>query len=100
MMSPQANAQAAAYYAHAYGSGAYGVSHGRHGWRQPHDAKNTSIAKQRLSPDKAGDKPMKAEVVTPPPMVRKVTERGERVTSPATVQTVETMAESESIVET
>lgn len=101
MMSPQANSQAAAYYAHAYGNGAYGVSPSRRGWRQPRDAKNTLIAKRRPSPDKAGDKPEKAEVVTPPPTVRKVTEHGgERVTSPATVQTMETMAESESIVET
>jgi hypothetical protein len=65
------------------------------------------IAKQRPSPDKAVDKPEKAvdkpekaEDVTPPPMVRKVTEHGgERVTSPATVQTMETVAESESIVD-
>lgn len=100
MMSPQANSQAAAYYAHAYGSGAYSASPGFHGWRQPRDAKNTLIAKQRPSPDKAEDKPVKAEDLTPPPTVRKVTERGERLNSPATVQTVETTAESESIVET
>jgi hypothetical protein len=94
MMSPQANSQAAAYYAHTYGSGAYGVSTSR--WRQPRDAKNST--EQRRTPEKAEDMRDKTQDVTPPPTVRKVTEQGaDRVTSPATV---ETMAESESVVET
>jgi hypothetical protein len=96
MMSPQANSQAAAYYAHTYGSGAYGHSPSRRGWRQPRVGNNFSV--DRRTPNKVGDKPDTTQDVTPPPTVRKVTNHGaDRVTSPATV---ETTAESESVVET
>jgi hypothetical protein len=95
MMSPQANSQIAAYYAHTYGSGAYGVSPSYRGYRQPRVAKNSM--KELRSPEKVEDKPDTTLDVTPPPTVRKVTEQGaDRVTSPVTV---ETLAESESVVE-
>lgn len=83
MMSPQANSQAAAYYAHNYNGGAYGFSPHRRGWRQHHE--HLSIPQVEKTD------------VTPPPAVRKVTDSGRD--SPVTATTAETLAESESIVE-
>lgn len=105
-MSPQASSQAAAYYAHNYNGGAYGFSPHRRGWRhQPHDVRNTPSA--TTSPqdkngvgtkfDHAANGGKEPNTVTPPPIVRKVTEKGRE--SPVTTATVETMAETESILE-
>lgn len=91
MMSPQASSQAAAYYAHTYGSSAYGASPRRQGWRQPQEVpKNTLEGVPSSNEHNAGDKPEKDDV-TPP---QKVTAEGAESVSSATV---ETMAESESI---
>jgi len=106
MMSPQASSQAAAYYAHNYNGAVYGFSPHRHGWRQhneprrspttsasPHDKNELARKMEKVGSGKESA----ADGVTPPPVVRKVTDNGRD--SPVTAATVETLAETESIVE-
>ena len=95
MMSPQASSQAAAYYAQNYNGGPYGFSPHRHSWRQPHHPSSSPGVTRKLNQTPVKQQPeSSSEIVTPPPAVRKVTENGRD--SPVTA---ETMAESESIVD-
>jgi hypothetical protein len=95
MMSPQASSQAAAYYSQSYNGGPYGFSPHRHSWRQPHHPSSSPGVTRKLNQTPVKQQPeSSSEIVTPPPAVRKVTENGRD--SPVTA---ETMAESESIVD-
>jgi len=107
-MSPQASSQAAAYYAHNYNGGAYGFSPHRHGWRQqPRDARHAppsastspqekNVASLHMEKAATHNKESSAEV-TPPPVVRKVTEK--KASGRDSPNTIDTMAETESVVE-